>query len=191
MRLISYNIHKGIGGRDRKYKLARICRVIDEEQPDLLCLQEVTCHARRTEFHDQPRILAEHYKAHDYCFQMNVQYRMGGYGNLLLSRWPLRLRHDVSLRLKRRKPRGAQLVVVDTPEGHLHLANWHLGLTARERSWQADHLLRHPLFRESAHLPTLIVGDCNDWRNTLALGPFAEHASPPEYRGEGSKVCPG
>ena len=31
------------------------------------------------------------------------------------------------------------------------------------------------LFRESAHLPTLIAGDFNDWLNTLARGPFASH----------------
>jgi len=175
MRLISYNIHKGIGGRDRRYQLDRICRVMEEEQPDLLCLQEVTRHARRTRYHDQPRILAQHFNAHDYCFQMNVHYRTGGYGNLLLSRWPFHRKHDVSLRLRRRKPRGAQLVVVDTPEGSLHLANWHLGLLESERHWQVEHLLRHHLFRESAHLPTLIVGDFNDWRNKLANGPFASH----------------
>jgi len=37
------------------------------------------------------------------------------------------------------------------------------------------HLLHHPLFRESCYLPTLVVGDTNDWRNTLAAGPFARH----------------
>jgi endonuclease/exonuclease/phosphatase family metal-dependent hydrolase len=176
MRLLSYNIHKGIGGRDRRYKLDRICQVIEAEKPDLVCLQEVTCHAHRTKYHDQPQILAEHFNACDSHFQMNVHYQTGGYGNLLLSRWPLHLKHDVSLRLKKRKPRGAQLVVVDTPEGSLHLANWHLGLREKERNWQVEHLLLHPLFRLSAHLPTLIVGDCNDWRNRLARGPFAKHA---------------
>jgi endonuclease/exonuclease/phosphatase family metal-dependent hydrolase len=177
MRLLSYNIHKGIGGRDRRYNLQRICHVIAAENPDLVCLQEVTAHARRTHYHDQPQMLAEHFCSHDYCYQMNVQYRQrGGYGNLLLSRWPLCSRQHVSLQHQRRKPRGAQLVVVDTPEGHLHLAHWHLGLIERERQWQAAFLLEHPLFREWAHLPTLIIGDFNDWRNRLARGPFALHA---------------
>jgi endonuclease/exonuclease/phosphatase family metal-dependent hydrolase len=176
VKLLSYNIHKGVGGRDRVYSLERICRVIEEERPDLICLQEVTRNARRTHYHDQPRLLAKHFNARAACFQLNVHYRNGGYGNLLLSRWPLHLRHHVSLRLGRRKPRGAQLVVVETPEGPLHLTNWHLGLAEKERHWQVKHLLHHPLFRASLHLPTLIVGDYNDWRNTLARGPFAEHA---------------
>jgi endonuclease/exonuclease/phosphatase family metal-dependent hydrolase len=121
-------------------------------------------------------MLAERLCAGAHLFQMNVHYREGGYGNLLLSRWPFRRRHQVSLRLGRRKSRGAQMVVVETAEGSLHLSNVHLGLAERERHWQVNHLLHHPLFRESLHLPTLVVGDCNDWRNTLAGGPFARHA---------------
>ena len=52
--------------------------------------------------------------------------------------------------------------------------HWHLGLAERERHWQVRHLSTC-LFPESAHLPTLIVGDFNDWLNTLARGPFARH----------------
>src|SRR5579885_350207 len=175
MRLLSYNIHKGIGGRDRRYDLDRVVRVVEDENPDLVCLQEVTYHARRTRRDDQPRLLAHHFRLPASCFQMNVHYRTGGYGNLILSRWPFRCRNHVSLRHGRREPRGCQLAVVETPEGPLHLANWHLGLVEKERLWQVEHLLRHPLFRESAGLPTLVVGDCNDWRNSLAGGPLAAH----------------
>ena len=53
MRLLSYNIHKGIGGRDRRYDLQRIIDVIEEENPDLICLQEVDHNVRRSRFHDQ------------------------------------------------------------------------------------------------------------------------------------------
>jgi endonuclease/exonuclease/phosphatase family metal-dependent hydrolase len=173
MRLLSYNIHKGIGGQDRRYDLERVWQVIRDEDPDLICLQEVTQNARRTHHHDQPMLLAEQLGAAAHFYQMNVRYRQGGYGNLLLSRWPMRRRHQVSLRLGHRKPRGAQMVVIETAEGPLHLSNVHLGLAEKERHWQVNHLLHHPLFRESLHLPTLIVGDCNDWRNTLANGPLA------------------
>ena len=174
MRLLSYNIHKGVGS-DRRYRLERIIAVIAEQEPDLICLQEVDRHVRRSHYHDQPRLLVETFNAAAHLYQLNVPHKEGGYGNLLLSRWPLRTHHHISLRLHKRKPRGAQLAVVETPEGPLHLANWHLGLTEKERLWQVEHLLRHPLFRESAGLPTLVVGDFNDWRNSLAGGPFAAH----------------
>src|SRR5437773_883752 len=112
MRVLTYNMHKGIGGRDRRYRLERIIEVIEEENPDLICLQEVDRHVRRSGHHDQPRLLADYFKAAAHLYQMNVHLKEGGYGNLLLSRWPLRSRHQVSLRLSTRKPRGAQLAVV-------------------------------------------------------------------------------
>jgi endonuclease/exonuclease/phosphatase family metal-dependent hydrolase len=172
MRLLSYNIHKGIGGRDRRYRLERILAVIEHENPDLICLQEVDRNVRRSRFHNQPQMFAERFNAADFAFQINVHLKTGGYGNLVLSRWPFESRHHVSLRRNNKKPRGAQLVVVRTPEGPLHLVNWHLGLAERERRWQVEHLLKHHLFREAAELPTLIIGDFNDWRNTLNNGLF-------------------
>ena len=175
MRLLSYNIHKGIGGRDRRYRIQRIIDVVEAENPDLICLQEVDRHVRRTRLDDQPAKLAEALGALSSLYQLNVHLKGGGYGNLLLSRWPIVRHHHVSLRYKRRKPRGAQLAVVETPTGPLHLVHWHLGLAELERRWQVGHLLDHPLCHESDALPTLVVGDFNDWRNTLAHGPFARH----------------
>jgi len=175
MRLLSYNIHKGIGGSDRRCRIERIIQVIEEENPDLICLQEVTRNLRRCHYHDQPKLLAEYFKTPVHLYQMNVHLKEGGYGNLLLSRWPIHGKHQISLRLKQKKPRGAQLVVVETPEGLLHLVHWHLGLANKERHWQVNHVFEHQLFQESAHLPTLIVGDFNDWRNTLVNGIFARH----------------
>ena len=37
-----------------------------------------------------------------------------------------------------RKPRGAQLAVIGTPEGPLHLVHWHLGLNERELPVHGD-----------------------------------------------------
>lgn len=173
VRLLTYNIHKGVGGRDRLYRLERIVEVIDREQPDLICLQEVTHGARRSRFHDQARILADHFQFPGTAFQMNVHWKVGGYGNLLLSRWPFRCRHHISLRCQQKKPRGAQLVVVDTPFGPMHLVNVHLGLAERERHWQIAHLLDHRLFAEGNGMPLIIAGDSNDWRNTLVGGRLA------------------
>ena len=175
MRVLTYNIHKAIGGRDRRYSLARVLRVLKDAAPDLVCLQEVDRHVRRSHYDDQPQRLSEAFQAVAMHYQFNVPVGAGGYGNLILSRGPFRASGQISLRLKWRKPRGAQMVVVETPEGPLHLVNWHLGLAEHERHWQVKHLLNHSLFRESDHLPTLTLGDSNDWRNTLGHGPFARH----------------
>ncbi|NCA12152.1 endonuclease, partial [bacterium] len=170
MRLLSWNIHKGIGGRDRRYSLGRIIDCIAAENPDIVCLQEVdrlVRRVRRSRFDDQPRLLARALRFHS-VFQQNVPVGAGSYGNLVLTRWPVASRHRITLRQGRRKPRGAQLVVVDSPEGQLHLVHTHLGLAERERRWQVEHLLGHMLFRSADRHPTLMVGDFNDWRNALA-----------------------
>ena len=175
VRVLSYNIHKGIGGYDRCYRLQRIIDVIQAEEPDLICLQEVDRNVKRTRFDDQPALLADYFAANAMNYQLNVPLQAGGYGNLVLSRWPMHTENHVCLRLGRRKPRGAQVLVVNAPQGQFHLINWHLGLREKERRWQAEQLLRHEHFVAGAEHPTLIVGDFNDWRNKLAAHIFARH----------------
>jgi endonuclease/exonuclease/phosphatase family metal-dependent hydrolase len=175
VRLLSFNIHKGIGGRDRRYRLERITQVIEAESPDIICLQEVDRNVRRSRFHNQPEMLVDWFQPAGHIFQFNVKVKDGGYGNLLMSRWPFRSYHQISMTRHQRKPRGAQLAVIESPNGPLHLAHWHLGLSEKERHWQTRHVMEHHLFRESRGLPSLVVGDFNDWRNTLAHGPFDVH----------------
>ena len=175
MRVLSYNIHKGIGGRDRRYQLQRILDVIEHENPDLICLQEVDRDTRRSRHDDQPHLLAEHFQFPHLMYRMNVHLKQGGYGNLLLSRWPFKTRHEISLQRGAKKPRSAQIAVIETLEGPLRLVNYHLGLAEAERHWQVRRLLEHKLFQEGDGLPTLIVGDTNDWRNTLFQGAYQEY----------------
>ena len=94
---------------------------------------------------------------------------------MLLARWSFAERHSISLGLPGKKARGAQLGIIDSPEGSFRFINLHLGLGEQERHQQIEHLLSHHLFRRSQSLPTLIAGDTNDWRNTLAEGKLASH----------------
>ena len=187
MRLLSWNIHKGIGGRDRRYSLQRIIDCIHHERPDLVCLQEVDRLVHRSDYDDQPRVLGQTLNFQS-IFQANVPVANGTYGNLILSRWAVGSTHRISLKRGIRKSRGAQLIHVETPEGVIHLVNTHLGLDERERHWQVEALLTHQLFQPSQAIPTIIAGDFNDWRNTLAERSLANRGfqqvtSPPsEFR---------
>ncbi len=186
MRLVTYNIHKGIGGSDRRYDLDRIVEVLVGLNADFLCLQEVTLDLPRTQRHDQAGILDQRFDGMQSIFQQNVKWKVGGYGNMLISRWPMVEHHRVSLRFRERKPRGAQWAIVQTPAGSIRLVNWHLGLSQIERQWQVDHLLRQKRFGETHSMPSLIAGDFNDWRNLLGKtvlepGGFKPVASPPSH----------
>ena len=48
LRVVTYNIHKCIGGLDRRYDPLRVAHVIARYEPDLVLLQEVDQHARRS-----------------------------------------------------------------------------------------------------------------------------------------------
>ena len=203
MRVLSYNIHKGVGGRDRRYRLDRVKAVIAAADADVLCLQEVDRNVRRSRFDDQPRLLAEWFLGRHLppvgphpgaaagrdggaVFQLTLPLttgrtlpggpRRGGYGNLVVSKRPMLDAHLVGLRRGLRKNRGAIVCVLDIAAGPVRLVNWHLGLAERERGWQVRKLLSHELFRAAGGagpLPTLLVGDTNDWRNVLRRGALA------------------
>ena len=168
MRILSYNIHKGVGGRDRRYNLARTIAAIEHENPDIIGLQEVDCGCRRSKFEDQPVLLCNYFRAEGNHYQLNVPSGNGCYGNLIFSRWPIIEHLSLSIRLGRRKPRGAQIVVIDSPEGPLLIVHTHLGLAERERRWQVALILEHERLRATDNLPTVVFGDLNDWRNQLS-----------------------
>ncbi len=167
MRVLTYNIHKGIGGRDRRYDLARIVAVLEEAQADILCLQEVDRHVKRSGYDDQPQLLAAHFKPSASMYQLNHRVGQGGYGNLLLSRWPMSEVRHLSLTLHYRKCRGAQVVRVETPQGSLRLVSVHLGLLEKQRRQQIRRLLEQEELCDADGPPVLLVGDFNDWRNRL------------------------
>lgn len=172
MRVLSYNIHRGIGGQDRRYQFERVLSVIDAEQPDLICLQEVDRNVKRSNFDDQPKLLEEQFDGFDSSYQFNWPVKDGGYGNMILSRWPLKSVEHISLQLFYRKVRGAIITVIETPTGQLCLITTHLGLGERQRHNQVRHLIEQDAFQQNQSLPLLLIGDLNDWLNTLEDGPF-------------------
>ena len=57
-RILSYNIHKGIGGVDRRYCPERIVETIEHYSPDIALLQEVDEGVPRSESHCQVEMMA-------------------------------------------------------------------------------------------------------------------------------------
>jgi endonuclease/exonuclease/phosphatase family metal-dependent hydrolase len=186
MRLVTYNIHKGIGGLDRKYRLDRIIAVLSELAPDVICLQEVDRNTRRSSFDNQPLLLSGAMGCAASLDQFIHPHRGGGYGNMILSRWSFADCERISLRKGQRRRRGALMATIATSEGSLFVASGHLGLNNQERKWQVEQLLSDPRFTQFAHLPTILAFDSNDWRDSLITGSlaregFTQATSPPSH----------
>ena len=89
LRLLTYNIHKCIGGVDRKYLPERIYETIAHYQPDIVLLQEVDDGVARSKNHCQIDWLGDALDFPHRLFQANVKVQRGSYGNAILSRFPI------------------------------------------------------------------------------------------------------
>lgn len=171
-RLLSYNIHKGIGGVDRRYDLGRIVDTISECQPDVAFLQEVDDGVPRSRQHAQAELLAAKTGLEHFTYQRNVRLRVGHYGNAILSRYPLNDTAEIDLTIAPKKRRGALISKWRIPVGEhtktMVVANVHLGLAGIERTIQLRRLLgARNLATLRNRSPLVIAGDYNDFWSSI------------------------
>lgn len=159
LRVATYNIHRAVG-RDRRRDPARIAAVIRELDADLIGLQEVDWHPEPGAAHSQFGYLA-HLPGYRAVAGPNLRDHRGHYGNLLLSRLPLGRIARPDLSQPGREPRGAIDVDIAGHGVRLRVIVTHLGLGLRERWRQAVRL--RDLVAARPALPTLLLGDFNDW----------------------------
>jgi endonuclease/exonuclease/phosphatase family metal-dependent hydrolase len=88
LRVLCYNIHIGIG-MDNKLDLERTAKLIKEQKPDLVALQEVDRNAGRTEKQDQPALL-EKLTGLKAVYGKTLDRSNGDYGIVILSRFPIK-----------------------------------------------------------------------------------------------------
>lgn len=164
---MTYNIHKGIGGVDRRYDLQRVAAAISHCGPDIVFLQEVDDGVPRSRSDRQAARLAEMLDYPHHAFQGNVFLRIGLYGNAILSRFPLSDVEslDLTVPLKKRRRALTARCRLTTEAGHrtMLLINLHLGLAGFERRLQLRRLLNWgALQRVHRDTPVVAAGDLND-----------------------------
>lgn len=159
LRLATYNVYACIG-TDGRYDPARVAAVIDELDADVIALQECTFSGDGIVADDAgpPLSAIDGYVC---AFGPTRERRGLRFGNVVLSRHPMRDVHRVDLSRQRGEPRGALTVTVENGAGELHVVATHLGLWLRERRFQVRQLLDHIDAREGR--PLAVLGDFNDW----------------------------
>jgi endonuclease/exonuclease/phosphatase family metal-dependent hydrolase len=177
LRILTYNIHKCIGGVDRRYRPERVTETISHYEPDVVCLQEVDNEAKRSKLHKQVDFLGEKLGLRHRTWFPNHKLRKGGeYGNAILSRFPLTETANIDLTLGRRKRRSVlharYRVRLDGKRAKhtrtVHVYNLHLGLSGAERKEQLRIFLdSHPFAGLHHRTPVIVCGDFNDVWGTL------------------------
>ena len=193
LRLVTWNIHKGIG-TDRRYRLERIVAVLQDLDADVVCLQEVDRGVPRSSHEDQAERLSEELGYPHAALGLNVRVRRGAYGNLILSRHPLADVHNVDLTVPPKKRRSGLVarVMHGPPEGWM-LANVHLGLMHLERRIQVKRLLEHLFEGARPEQPLVIAGDWNEWTTRLVHGVMHDagfHVARSDARPRGERTWP-
>ena len=163
LRLLTYNIHSGVGV-DKRYDLGRIRRVLNNERPHIAALQELECRRERTSYDDQSSVLASELAlTSSFCATRSAE--QGSFGIAVMSAFSVvhhqqyDLTHETA-----REPRYCLRVDLEVEQGAvLHVFNCHLGLTARERTFQRKQMVSDAiLLSEELHHPVVVMGDFND-----------------------------
>lgn len=172
-RIATYNIHK-CRGLDRRVRPARIVDVLREIDADIIAMQEVIGACDRGG-DDQAEFIAAELGFYS-CFGENRRLKGAAYGNLLLSRFPLKLvrNHDIST--KGREPRGCLRADINIAETTFHLFNVHLGTSFFERQRQARKLIDNDILSDPGlYGVRIICGDFNEWTRGLTTRVLSRH----------------
>lgn len=178
LRVVTYNIHKGVRGVGprRRLEIHNLGLGVRALGADLIFLQEVRLfHHRDAQRFDhtwfgwpkqgQAEFLAP--EGYEVAYRSNAVTRDGEHGNALLSRWPLGDigHHDVSDH--RFEQRGLLHVVVHWRARPVHCIVAHFGLVHSSRVRQAQRLRAYIEAEVPADAPVLVAGDFNDWGERL------------------------
>jgi endonuclease/exonuclease/phosphatase family metal-dependent hydrolase len=181
-RIVTYNVHK-CRGMDRRVRPERIASVLRETKADIVALQEVLSVEGRERERHQARFLAEELGM-DYRVGENRRLDGGAYGNVVLSRLPLRETDNYDITWRGRERRGCLRVDVALDEGRvLHVFNVHLGTAFLERRHQARVLVSTRILQQQSLAGARVVlGDFNEWTHGLASRLLAEHFKSADIR---------
>jgi|SRR5689334_9687670 len=168
LRVATYNIHK-CRGLDGRVRPERVIDVLREVNADIVALQEVVCIEGKCAQEHQGQYIAEQLGYYAELGE-NRRHRGGAYGNLLLSRFPIRHAQNFDISVHGRERRGCLRADVRLQQGRLlHVFNVHLGTSYFERRKQARRIFEHQVMT-AAHLSGLkiVLGDFNEWTSGLA-----------------------
>ena len=149
---------------DRRTRPERISDVLKDLGADIIAMQEVVGPGMMSAGH------AEGFGAAlgmGWVMAPTRELRRHQFGNVVLSRLPIRdhTQHDLSW--KSSEPRNSQRVEIETPHGCVQIFNVHLGTALLERKYQASRLATWVHERRPSG-PKIVLGDFNEW---LRRGP--------------------
>lgn len=177
LRVASYNVRKAVG-LDRRRDPDRVTGVIAGLEADVVAVQEADRRlGDRPAALDRDRITAE--TGLDAAPAAVNEVSLGWHGNAVLLAGDIEIRAITRIGLPGLEPRGAVALDLDRGGRRFRVVATHLGLARRHRRQQLARITA-ALAEEAEALPTVILGDMNEWSASRGLEPldadFAVHA---------------
>lgn len=165
--VITYNIHHGVG-IDGLFDVKRIADLIRENDADLVALQEVDVETERTGGLNTMEYLARELSMY-FAFGKNLDFQGGGYGNGILSKYPLVSIENLHIPPYRSgEQRGILKILVDY--NGRELAFWNTHLDHRKDDTERRESVRIiKKMTEDLNIPIILAGDFNDTPESKAL----------------------
>ncbi len=170
VRVVTYNIHKGVQGVGprRRLEIHNLGHAVEQLDADIVCLQEVRkLHRGEARFFAQwPELPQAEFLAppgYEAVYRTNAVTRHGEHGNAMLSRWPVLGHQHEDMSDHRFEQRGLLHSQVDLHGQAVHVVVVHLGLIRASRLRQIAQLERFIAREVPARAPLVVAGDFNDW----------------------------
>ncbi|WP_346913902.1 endonuclease/exonuclease/phosphatase family protein [uncultured Roseibium sp.] len=173
LKIGSYNIQKSIG-MDARRRPERTLKVISEMDCDVIALQEADKRFGPREATLRPEMIAEltDYKPVPLAIREGS---IGWHGNAILVRRSINILDFRRLELPTLEPRGAVMADLKVNGQQIRVAAMHLSVVATYRKRQIASVMTQ-LHARPYDLPTILVGDLNEWWDTAkSLKMFNPH----------------
>jgi len=184
LRTVTYNVHK-CRGLDGRASASRIAGVLGEIDADVIALQEVLEHQAETISRDL---------GFEFALGETRRHRGYAYGNVVLSRFPIREMRNYDLSVRGREERGCLRADLAVDGTVLHVFNVHLGTAFLERRYQGRRLIAPELLNATEiESPRIVMGDFNEWTQGLATRLLRSHLVSADLRAhlQRSRTYPG
>jgi len=165
---MTYNLHHCLGD-DGIYDVARIAQFMSDFKADIVLCQEVDReYSDRSQMHKQPEMLAEQLGYHMF-YGPNIGET---YGNMILSKYPIRLAENVVLpNQEDLEPRGLIVAKIDIGSTTVTFLDTHLSAFSKVNRGVQVEFLRE--YVASLEQPVIFGADFNT-RPSTQLKPFLD-----------------
>jgi endonuclease/exonuclease/phosphatase family metal-dependent hydrolase len=171
VKVATYNIRKCVG-TDRRRDPARVLAVLAEIDADIVALQEADRRFGQRASAIPHHMFLEHSDYAPVEFTGRA-HGIGWHGNAILIRKGIEVRHAEPLIIPTLEPRGAVVAELRVQGMMMRVLGLHLDLSGLWRRRQIRAILGY--LDSAAHMPTVILGDFNQWSDRGALSEFAFH----------------